>query len=331
MRIVSLLPSATEIVCLLGAGDRLVAVSHECDHPPGLDLPELTAPRTDAREPSAIDRQVREALRAGETLYTLNDEMLRKLRPDLILTQDLCSVCSIDLARVQRIVRELADSGLPVPRVLSLNPQTIEDVFDDILRVGRAIGCEDRARREVVALRDRLWRLQEYVNPYLDGPSVALLEWTDPLFCAGHWTVQMIERAGGRHLLNPTRDPLEGTGAGLQAGQRRAGPSRQVTIDEFVRTRPEIVVVAPCGLDLDRARTELARLGARSWFADLPAARSARLFAVDGNQMFNRPGPRLVDAFAFLVAIINDRPELIPDAFPYGTPDEPRTPAQGEA
>jgi len=328
MRIASLLPSATEIVCLLGARDHLVATSHECDHPPNLDLPVLTAPRTSARESSAIDREVRDALGRGEPLYTLNADLLAKLRPDLILTQDLCSVCSIDLSSVQRVVRELQASGLPAPRVLSLNPETLEDVLDDILRVGDAIGCLERARREVVALRDRLWRLQEYVNPYLNGPSLALLEWTDPLFCAGHWTVQMIERAGARHPLNPTRMSIEGSGAGMQAGERRAGPSRQVSIDEFVRTAPEIVVVAPCGFDLARAREETARLLAQPWFCDLPASRAGSVYAVDGNQMFNRPGPRLLDAFAFLVAIVNDRPELIPPAFPFCTLG--REPAHGE-
>lgn len=328
MRIASLLPSATEIVCLLGARDHLVATSHECDYPPGLDLPVLTAPRTSARESSAIDREVRDALGRGEPLYTLNADLLAKLRPDLILTQDLCSVCSIDLSSVQRVVRELEASGLPAPRVLSLNPETIEDVLDDILRVGDAIGCLERAQRKVVALRDRLWRLQEYANPYIDGPSLALLEWTDPLFCAGHWTVQMIERAGARHPLNPTRMPIEGSGAGLQAGERRAGPSRQVSIDEFVCTSPEIVVVAPCGFDLARAREEMARLVAQPWFCDLPASRAGRVYAVDGNQMFNRPGPRLLDAFAFLVAIVNDRPELVPPAFPFCTLG--REPAHGE-
>ncbi len=323
MRIVSLLPSATEIVCLLGGRDGLVGVSHECDFPEGLDLPVLTAQRT-GYDPAggvsaaAINRQVSERLASGESLYDLNARALEQLRPDLILTQDLCSVCSIDLETVRGVVRELRGSTGQEARVLSLNPQSLEDVLDDVLRVGEAMDAAERAQAVMVRLRERLWRAQEYVNPYVDGPVVGFLEWTDPLYVAGHWNVQMIERAGGRHPLNPTRDPEEGgVGAGMQAGARLAGPSIRVAREDFVRSEPEFVVIAPCGLSLTQARAEARRLSAESWFCELAAVREGRVAIVDGNQMFNRPGPRLVDAFEFLVGFLNDRPELIPAGFPW--------------
>ncbi len=323
MRIVSLLPSATEIVCLLGGRDWLVGISHECDFPSGLDLPILTSQRTPQNPDSgidaaAIDRQVSPQLASGNSLYDLNARALEQLRPDLILTQDLCSVCSIDLETVRAVVRDLKDSTGHEPVILSLNPQTIEGMLDDVLRVGEAIDAGARAQQAMVRLRERLWRAQEFVNPYLDGPVVGFLEWTDPIYVAGHWNVQMIERAGGRHPLNPTRDPdIGGVGAGMQAGDRLAGPSIRVPTEEFVRTQPEFVIIAPCGLTLDQSRAEARRLGAQSWFSELAAVRHNRVAIVDGNQMFNRPGPRLVDAFEFLVGFLNDRPAVIPEGFPW--------------
>lgn len=323
-RIVSLLPSATEILCLIGGRDLLVGRSHECDHPPGLeDLPVLTAQRTQhdpaaGIDADAIDRQVRETLAADRSLYTLNDDRLADLQPDLILTQDLCEVCSIDLNTVRGVARRLADRGLREPRILSLNPETVEDVLDDILRVGRAAGLESGARDAVVELRTRLLAAQEFVNPYEEGPVVGFLEWTDPLFIAGHWTVQLIERAGGRHPLNPTApSPDAGAAAGLQQGERRAGKSVGVPPDVFVATRPGALIVCPCGMTLEQARAETDRLAARPWWADLPAVQSDRVAVVDGNQMFNRPGPRLVDAFEWLVGWLHDRPALIPPGFPW--------------
>lgn len=318
MRIVSLLPSATEILCAVGGQDLLVGRSHECDFPPGLRAPILTAARTAPHaDPGVIDAQVRGLLAQSASIYTLDSDQLAALRPDLILTQDLCSVCSIDLAAVQRTADDLARRGHARPEVLSLNPHTVEDVLDDMLRVGQAIGREAAATRTVLALQERLHAAQAHVSPFEDGPVVGFLEWTDPLFIAGHWTVQLIERAGGRHPLNPTAAPPDfGAAAGLQQSARRAGKSIAVPSDVFADTDPQWLIIAPCGLCLEDAARGAEALRSQAWFGDLPAVRAGRVAIVDGNQMFNRPGPRLVDAFEWLVAWLQRRPELAPREFP---------------
>ena len=320
LRIASLLPAATEIVVALGLEARLVGRSHECDFPQGLDgVPVLTASRTHAdwSSPDAarsIDAQVRGAGESGQALYTLDEAALSDLQPDLILTQDVCSVCSIDLAAVRRVAERL-----PRPaRVLSLNPATVEGVLDDTLAVGRALGLERPAMHAVVGLRERADRALEHVNPYVDGPVVGFMEWTDPLFVAGHWTVQLIERAGGRHPLNETvAKPGSGAAVGPQQAERVAGHSVTVTPEIFSAVRPEVLVIAPCGLTLEQAWAETGKLAGQAWFRDLPAVRMGRVAVVDGNQMFNRPGPRLFDALEFLVGWLNGREDLIPQDFPW--------------
>jgi len=326
MRIVSLLPSATELVGLVGAGAELVGRSHECDHCPGLAdaalaaLPALTAPRT-AYDPAAgvdaaaIDEQVRSSLAAGDALYALDTARLAELRPDVILTQDLCEVCSIDLGPV----RAAAAAMDPSPAVVSLNAESMEGVLDDALRVGEAVGRSAKASAALVRLRDRMTRAQEHVNAYTQGPSVAFLEWTDPIYCGGHWTPQLIERAGASHPLNPTA-PAENAGAaaGMQQASRRAGKSVRVPPEALIATKPEAIVVCPCGLSLAETEDAVRRdLITQSWWRELPAVRAGRVALVDGNQMFNRPGPRLVDAFEWLVGWLEGRPRLIPEGFPW--------------
>ncbi|MCA9284762.1 MAG: ABC transporter substrate-binding protein [Phycisphaerales bacterium] len=301
MRVVSLLPSATEILCAVGASDLLVGRSHECDFPDAVrSTPVLTGQRTTAvsegGDSRSIDAEVRASLADGASLYTLDEPLLRRLRPDLILTQNLCEVCSIDLRTVERI----AASMDPPPCVLSLDPKSLEDVFDDLLRVGEAVGRPSEAERRLVALREEYWSAVDYTAPYTDGPEVALLEWMDPLFVGGHWTPQLIRAAGGRHSLNET-----------------GSKSRQVSPDELVASQPERIVVCPCGLDLAAIRAELPRLAEQRWWGALPAVADGAVALVDGSQMFNRPGPRLVDAFRWLVAWINGRPEVEPPGFPW--------------
>ncbi|MEL7483717.1 MAG: ABC transporter substrate-binding protein [Planctomycetota bacterium] len=324
MRIVSLLPSATEIVALLGAADQLVGRSHECDFPSGLDhVPTLTAQRTSAQTPAAIDAEVRSSLEAGESLYTLDVDALADLRPDVIVTQDLCDVCSIDLNTVRAAVDTIAEQTGFAPEIVSLNPETVEDIIDNVLKVGRAIGREREAFDAVVDLRGRLHTAQEYVNPYEEGPVVGFMEWTDPIFIAGHWNVQLVERAGGRHPLNETvAKPGTGMAVGPQQAERVAGKSIRVPTDAFAATRPEVLVIAPCGFGLAQTRAAVDELRGQDWFESLPAVQNGRVALVDGNQHFNRPGPRLAEAFAFLVGFIQQRPELIPDGFAWEQLDE---------
>jgi len=326
MRVVSLLPSATEIVLGLigprGMGEdgpvRLVGRSHECDWPPdaGLaNLPVLTSARTHYTTAAEVDRAVRECLSVGSSLYTLDTKLLRELRPDLIITQDLCEVCSIDLGTVRAAAAEMS----PAPAILSLNPGTFEQVLDDVERVGRAMGMEREARAWIVRLRERAYRAEEYVNAYAAKPSVAFLEWTEPLFVGGHWTPQLVERAGGSHPLNPT-GPVEGAGAAEgPIGQtlRTAGKSMVVSAEQLEASRPDFVVVCPCGLALEQAWEETGRLAEKHWWKELPAVGKGRVAVVDGNQMFNRPGPRLVDGLEFLVGFVNGVEEMVPAGFPW--------------
>jgi iron complex transport system substrate-binding protein len=302
MRVVSLLPSATEILCRIGAGDLLVGRSHECDFPVEVaDRPVLTGQVTHGGTSAAIDQAVRQAMQdggGGASLYRLDERMLRELRPDVILTQDLCEVCSVDLGSVQR----LAATMDPMPAVVCLNPATLWDVLDDVLRVGEAVGRADAARQAMVELRERYWSAVDFVNAYVPGPEVLFLEWCDPPFGGGHWTPALIEAAGGRHSLGA-------------AGSK----SRRLTPEEIIEAAPERVVICPCGFGLDRALLELDVLKRTRWWPLLPAVMdggAGRVVVVDGNQMFNRPGPRLVDAFRWLVGWLQDRPELVPDGFP---------------
>jgi ABC-type Fe3+-hydroxamate transport system substrate-binding protein len=304
MRVVSLLPSATEILCAIEGGKGvLVGRSHECDFPVGLDsLPVLTAQRTHAATSAEIDKQVRDVLRseggsatASTSLYALDADLLRSLKPDVILTQDLCDVCSIDL----RTVRAIAAGMSPQPRIVSLNPRSLEDVFDDVLRVGEAVGLHTAAQAIVVTLRERYWSARDYVNPYIEGPQVGFLEWMDPLFCAGHWTPQLIETAGGRHSLN-------------KPGEK----SRRIAPEELLEIMPQRLIICPCGYPIEQSMRELNTLTSQRWWNMLPAVQDGNVVIVDGSAMFNRPGPRLVDAYCWLVAWLNDRPEVLPSGFP---------------
>ena len=303
MKVVSLLPSATEILCAVGGEDLLVGRSHECDVPGSIaDRPVLTAARTTGADSAAIDREVREMLdpegEGGSSLYHLDVERLVDLAPDVVITQDLCEVCSIDLETVRGAARRMD----PPPTIVSLNPDTIWDVFDDLLRVGDAVGRAAEAQAAMVAAREAYWSAVDYVNPYVPGPEILFLEWMDPPFVGGHWTPALIEHAGGRHSLNA-------------AGAK----SRVATPEEIVESAPDRVIVCPCGYRLDDVRRELDRLRRLDWWQALPAVRGGdpnAIMLVDGNLMFNRPGPRLVDAFRWLVGWINDRPEVTPADFP---------------
>ncbi|MBL9141422.1 MAG: ABC transporter substrate-binding protein [Phycisphaerae bacterium] len=294
----------------VGAGDLLVGRSHECDFPseatrapvltaqrtPHFQAPEATGDRITAS--ASIDASVRASLAAGQSLYTVDEALLAELRPDLILTQDLCAVCSIDLRSVQRVAASLS----PAPRVLSFNPTGVWQVLDDLLAVGEAVGRESDALRAVTALRDRWWTASDRVTPYVTGPCVLFLEWADPPFVGGHWTPHLIEAAGGRHPLNP-------------AGAH----SRVATADEIIASAPDRIVICPCGLDLARTRAAAREAAAQPWWSRTPAVQRGEpgaIMLVDGNQMFNRPGPRLVDAFEWLAAWIGERPECAPSGFP---------------
>ncbi|MCH2135926.1 MAG: ABC transporter substrate-binding protein [Phycisphaerales bacterium] len=292
MRVVSLVPSATELLCAMDGLDLLVGRSHECDWPPSvLDRPALTKRRTMETSPRDIDEQVRSTMEAQGSLHQLDADLLKSLEPDLILLQDTCGVCSIDQPAVQQAI----DGLKKTPQTLILHPSTFEDVLDDLLRIGEAVDRGDHARQKMVELRAKWWDTQDVVNPYVDGPQTAVLEWSDPLWAAGHWTPQLIERAGGRQNLVATGEP-----------------SRIITPEDLLAMQVERLIIAPCGVPIDDAQPHVDALTSTAWWPMLPAVMDGEVVLLDGNATFSRPGPRLVQTLQWLTGWLQSRPELAP-------------------
>ena len=290
MRVVSLLPSATEIVYALGLGDQLAGVTHECDYPPqARTKPAVTSSTlSDPSLTSAeIDARVAEQQADGLGTYRLDVGRLAELRPSLIFTQGLCDVCAVPHGVVRRAVPSLPTR----PHVYSLDPTSIGDVLSDIKTVGDATGRQVRARELIAQLRRRIDRVTFLTAGIELLPRVFCLEWLDPPWTAGHWVPELVGMAGGY-------DELGGGGE----------PSRRTTWQEIARFAPEVIVLMPCGFDLERTRAELARTTLPPEWSGLPAVVDGRVWAVDGSAYFNRPGPRLVDGLEILAGIIH--PEL---------------------
>jgi iron complex transport system substrate-binding protein len=283
-RIVSLLPSTTEIACLLGLRDRLVGISHECDFPASVrGLPVLTSPKVDPKARSAeIDRQVREVVASGLSVYRIDEERLRDLRPDLILTQDACAVCAVSFAEVEAAARKLLGSEVAI---VSLSPLRLDDVLEDILRVARAAGVAERGREIVAGLRERLETTRARTKS-VSRPRVLALEWMDPPMPAGHWTPGLLRIAGG--------DPVLG---------RDGEPTFRVTWEEIALASPEVILVIPCGFKIPQTLREMPAVADR--LAATPAIRAGRVFLADGNAYFNRPGPRLVESAEIALSAIH--------------------------
>ncbi|MBC5798590.1 MAG: cobalamin-binding protein [Candidatus Eremiobacteraeota bacterium] len=274
-RIVSLLPSATEILFALGLGERIVGVTHECDFPPqARTKPQLTASSLPAAASSAeIDRHVRASVHAGSSLYALDAALLEHLAPDLIVTQELCAVCAVSYEIVARAAKRLHGD----PRIISLEPSSLEDVFANIRALGELTGTEREALALVAALQSRLDALRAYVanRPH---PRALILEWTDPPMSGGHWTSDIVACAGGDAVLaNPGADSVVLRWADIAAAD------------------PDAIIVAPCGYDLAATIRAVTGLQDSDSWRTLRAVQAYRSYAVDGNAYLNRPGPRLVD------------------------------------
>jgi iron complex transport system substrate-binding protein len=276
MRIVSLVPNATEILFALGAGDEVVGVSHECDWPPeARTKPILTGSALPAgMAPAEIDAAVSSQLASGASLYTLDEKRLAELDPDLLFTQELCPVCAVSTAQVGDAVAPMARC----PEVMSLDPTRLEDVLADILHVGCRLGRSAAAEALVDDLRARLDGVERATHGR-PRPTVVALEWLDPPFLGGHWVPQMIAIAGGR-------DPF-----GVAPGER----SRRATWEEIAAADPDWVVAMPCGFDSAGAAREVAKLAEDPVWTNLRAVRAGQVAALDANGCFSRPGPRLVD------------------------------------
>lgn len=293
-RIVSLLPSATEIVAALGFADALVGRSHECDHPPGVGaLPVCTAPRLDVTGGSrAIDRDVRALLEQALSIYELDVARLRELRPDVVITQTQCEVCAVPLAQVE----EAAQACLaPQARIVPLEPTGLDAVWADVRRVAAALDVPAEGEALVTRLQARMEAIAMRAAAQEARPGVVTVEWIDPLMAGGNWMPELVRLAGGRNALG-------------EAGALSHG----VEWDAVRAADPDVVVVLPCGFDLPRTRQEAALLTERPGWRDLRAVREGRVVLTDGHQFFNRPGPRLVESLEILAEVLH------PQAFRFG-------------
>ncbi|MFJ4844429.1 cobalamin-binding protein [Streptomyces sp. NPDC088733] len=287
MRIVSLLPAATDIVAELGLAAQLAGRTHECDWPPEAvaSVPVVTgaAFAPDDLSSREISDAVGGTAHSGSSLYTLDTEALAAAEPDVVLTQDLCEVCAVSYQRVSQAVRVM-DTGT---RVLSLEPRTLDDVLDCMVTVGDVLGVRDRAERRRAELRHRLDRVSR-LTAGRPRPRVVAIEWLDPLWPAGHWVPEQIGRAGGEALLAA---PGEHT--------------KPMTWEAVVAARPDVVLVLPCGFSPERTLREREALTALPGWADLPAARAGRVWVLDGPAYFNRPGPRVVRGAEVLAHVLH--------------------------
>jgi iron complex transport system substrate-binding protein len=287
MRIVSLVPSATEMLFALGVGDEVTAVTHECDYPDAvLDLPKVTRDVIGpGLAPAEIDRAVRELTEQGKAIYELDEDALQRLQPDLIVTQALCAVCAVSYEDVQAIAERL-DSQ---PQVLSLDPHTLGEVLGDVRTLAQATDRKDEGVELVQDAASRIDRVRLAVRA-AEPVTVAALEWLDPVFVAGHWTPQLIEYAGGYDVL------------GLPGEH-----SEQRTWDEVRAAQPDVVIVMPCGYNADRALEE-----AYDYADELESIGAKRVVAVDAAAHFSRPGPRLIEGLELLAHILH--PDRLPEA-----------------
>ncbi len=293
-RIVSLIASATEIVAALGFESQLVGRSHECDYPPSVErLPACSSSKVDVNGSSrAIDDQVKSIVKDGLSVYRVDPALLDQLQPTLIVTQTQCEVCAVSLKDVEQAVCEMVSSQ---PRIVSLEPMGLADVWRDITAVATALDVQAEAEEFITALRWRLEDIAERVRECGTRPTIACIEWIDPLMAAGNWVPELVEMAGGDNLF------------GI-AGEH----SPWMTIEELLTKDPDVIAIMPCGFDIARTLAELPSLSDQPEWRSLSAVKNSRVFLTDGNQYFNRPGPRLVESAEILAEILH------PGTFDFG-------------
>ena len=293
-RVVSLLPSATEIVAALGFADTLVGRSHECDFPEEVgELPVCTEPKLDASRPSAeIHRSVSALLSESLSVYRVDPGVLRELAPTHVVTQVQCEVCAVSLADVEGALTEWAGER---PALVALNPSSLAEAFTDICRVAAALGAPDRGRRLVARLRERMEKIASSARTLPDRPRVATLEWLSPLMTAGNWMPELVAMAGGTDLFGA-------------AGSHSAW----IGWDELRAADPDVLVAFPCGFPLERVRREVGVVTSLPGWSRLRAVAAGRVYLAEGNQYFNRPGPRLVETLEILAEVLH------PQRFAFG-------------
>jgi iron complex transport system substrate-binding protein len=295
-RIVSFLPSATEMICALGLGDRLMGVTHECDYPPeimGKPIVVRSVLPTERMSQSEIDFAVTERLRNGQSLYQVDEVVMQKISPDLIVTQDLCQVCAPSGNEVTQLLRLLPAK----PQILWLTPKSIEQIFENIRDLGEATDLRQEAETLIAAGRARLERVTALTRKASSRPRVFCMEWIDPVYCCGHWVPEMVEIAGGVDKLG-----------------RKGTDSVRLLWDDILQWRPEVMIVMPCGFGLEKAADQARQLFTYPGWADIPAVREDRVYVVDANSYFARPGPRIVEGTELLAHLLH------PDQFDWNGP-----------
>lgn len=294
MKVVSLIASATEIVCALGCENRLVGRSHECDYSPSVTrLPVCTEPKFNVEGSSYdIDQRVKAIVQEGLSVYRVDAETLKSLEPDVIVTQSQCEVCAVSEREVERVVCQWLRQ---CPRIVSLKPNQLSDIWHDIELVAEALGVPERGAELNQTLQRRMATIARRAKALDVKPTVACIEWIDPLMAAGNWMPELVEMAGGVNLFGA-------------AGKH----SPWMTWEQLRERDPDIIVVLPCGFDIARTRQEMPALTRQPGWADLRAVRERRVFLADGNQYFNRPGPRLAESLEILAEILH------PEAFHFG-------------
>ncbi len=294
-RIVSFLPSATEVACALGLGDSLVDITHECDYPPEVKSKPVVVRNVlpiETMSQSEIDVAVAERMRNGLSLYQIDEQLLRELAPDLILTQNLCQVCAPSGNEVSQVLKALPEA----PQILWLTPQSLSEIFENVRELGAATGRTSEAELLVKDCHVRLEKLTTATSKLTHRPRVFCMEWLEPVYASGHWVPELVKIAGGVDELG-----------------REGGESVRVSWEQIVEWAPEVLIIMPCGFNLQQTMKQIASVfgAGSSPFFELPAVRNARVYAVDANSYFARPGPRVVEGAELLAHLIH--PELFPE------------------
>lgn len=297
-RIVSFLPSATEMACALGLSDQLVGITHECDYPPSVRAKPIvvrSAISMETMTQAEIDKTVAERLRSGRSLYEVDEKLLQQLAPDLILTQDLCQVCAPSGNEATQALQALPRK----PEILWFTPRSLRQIEENLFALGEATGASAKAEELIAAGRAILDHIAETARRARSRPRVFCMEWLDPIYCTGHWVPEMVTIAGGV-------DPLG----------REGTDSVRVAWEEVLAAKPEVLIMMPCGFRLDQVLEIAPQLCARPGWRQLPAVEQGRVYAVDANSYFARPGPRVIEGTRLLAHILH--PELFPWAGPAG-------------
>jgi iron complex transport system substrate-binding protein len=296
-RIVSFLPSATEMACSLGLEDRLVGITHECDYPSsvtGKPIVVRSAVPVETMTQAEIDKSVSERLQNGLSVYAVDEQLLQELAPDLILTQDLCQVCAPSGNEVTQTLNLLPKK----PQVLWLTPKSLREIEDNLREIGEATGCLERANELIAAGRTTLEKVADVTSRLSARPRIFCMEWLDPIYCSGHWVPEMVRIAGGVDEL-----AREGT------------DSVRIAWEDVQKWAPEVLIIMPCGCHLDKVLELVPGLASLPGWSDLPAVRQGRVYAVDASSYFARPGPRVVNGTELLAHLIH------PELFPWNGPE----------